>query len=57
MLEFNRNLQVTTINYLEQALKPGGYIALGIKEHSLDDHMKNQFTIYNEKESIYKKKL
>jgi chemotaxis protein methyltransferase CheR len=57
LLNFNRTLQVKVVNNLIDSLKPGGFLVLGVKERLVDDANRELFTIFNLKESIYKKKI
>ncbi len=56
LLNFNRTLQVKVLNNLTNGLMPGGLLILGVKESLPDGANKDLFTIFNLKESIYKKK-
>jgi chemotaxis protein methyltransferase CheR len=56
LLNFNRTLQVEVVNNLINSLKTGGYLVLGVKERLVDDANRELFSIFNIKESIYKKK-
>lgn len=55
MLYYNSTLKIESLKKLHSALKPGGFLALGIKE-SLDyPGWERDFSIVSESERIYKK--
>ena len=55
MLYYNPSLKIDALKILNTALKPGGYIAIGIKE-SLDfPAWEQEYIVVSESERIYKK--
>ena len=56
LLNFSKSLQVTVIGNLINSLKTGGFLVFGVKEKLVNDENRELFTIFNVKESIYKKK-
>ena len=57
MLYFNPQLKNEVLRKLDTVLKPGGYIAVGIKESVDHPSWENSYTLISESERIYKKKL
>ena len=55
-LYYNHRLSELYFETLFQKLKPGGFLAIGIKEY-LPESVANKMTIVNETEKIYKKPL
>ncbi len=55
LLRYNKNKQVEVVENLIKSLKPRGFLILGVKESLVDDANRELFTIFNLKESIYKK--
>ena len=56
LLNYKKNLQLQVTKGLIDSLKTGAFLTLGIKERLEDDKNRALFTIFNKKESIYKKK-
>ena len=55
LLNFKKHLQLQVTKGLIDSLKTGAFLTLGIKERLEDDKNRELFTIFNRKESIYKK--
>jgi len=55
-LYYNHNLSEQYFETLFQKLKPGGFLAIGIKEH-LPESVANKMIVVNETEKVYKKSL
>lgn len=53
---FNQLLTDRSINAMYNALVPGGYLILGIKESLENTNSNNKFAVVNESDQIYKKK-
>jgi len=57
MLYFNPQLKIEVLKKLESVLKPGGYMAVGIKESVDHPGWEHGFSLISDSERIYKKKL
>jgi chemotaxis protein methyltransferase CheR len=57
MLYFNPQLKIEALKKLDTALKPGGYIAVGIKETLDYPSWEEEYSVFSESERIYKKIL
>jgi chemotaxis protein methyltransferase CheR len=57
IIYFNQILQDKILNSIHNSIIPGGYLILGAKETLENSNSTNKFTITNESEKIYKKKL
>ncbi len=55
MLYYNPQLKIEALKKLDTALKPGGYIAVGIKESFDYPSWEQDYTIVSESEKIYRK--
>ncbi len=56
LLRYNKKKQADVAQNLIKSLKSRGFLILGVKESLVDDANRELFTIFNLKESIYKKK-
>lgn len=56
LLNFNKNLQVEVVDNLIRSLKTGGFLVLGVKEKLVNEANRELFTVFNLRESVYKKK-
>jgi chemotaxis protein methyltransferase CheR len=56
IIYFNQILQDKVLNKIQDALVPGGYLVLGVKESLENTNANNKFTVTNDAEKIYKKK-
>jgi chemotaxis protein methyltransferase CheR len=56
MLYFNPQLKIDVLKKLDSVLKPGGYIAVGIKESIDHPAWEQNYSIISESERIYKKR-
>jgi len=56
MIYFNQVLQYKTIKNIYQAMSPGGYFVIGIQETLNQFYGLSEFAVFNENESIYKRK-
>jgi chemotaxis protein methyltransferase CheR len=54
LLNYSRNVQKEIINNFSQMIKNGGFLAIGIKEKLVGRANGELFTVFNEKEQIYK---
>jgi len=57
LIYFNQLLQDKTLNAVHGSMVPGGYLALGAKETLENTNSSNKFTVVNDAEKIYKKKV
>jgi chemotaxis protein methyltransferase CheR len=57
LLYFNPQLKIEVLKKLDAVLKPGGYIAVGVKESVDHPAWEQNFSLISESERIYKKKL
>jgi len=57
MLYFNPQLKIEVLKKLDSVLKPGGYIAVGVKESVDYPAWEQNYSLISESERIYKKKL
>jgi chemotaxis protein methyltransferase CheR len=57
LIYFNQLLQDKTLNAVHSSLAPGGYLVLGAKETLENTNSNNKFTVVNDSEKIYKKKV
>jgi chemotaxis protein methyltransferase CheR len=57
MLYFNPQLKIEVLRKLDSVLKPGGYIAVGIKESIDHPSWEQNYSIISESERIYKKRV
>ena len=53
----NHFLQERNLQTITNCLTPGGFLALGIKETIENTNTNNKFTVFNENEKLYKRKL
>lgn len=57
LIYFNQLLQDKSLNAVHNSLAPGGYLVLGAKETLENTNSNNKFTVVNDSEKIYKKKV
>ena len=57
LIYFNQILQDKALNAIHNSLAPGGYLALGAKETLENTNSNNKFTVINDAEKIYRKKV
>jgi chemotaxis protein methyltransferase CheR len=57
LLYFNPQLKIEVLKKLDSVLKPGGYIAVGVKESVDHPSWEQSYSLVSESERIYKKKL
>lgn len=57
LIYFNQVLQDKCLNAIHTSLVPGGYLVLGTKETLENTNSSNKFTVVNDAEKIYKKKV
>jgi chemotaxis protein methyltransferase CheR len=57
MIYFNQILQDKILNTIHNSIIPGGFLVLGAKETLENSNSTNKYTITNESEKIYKKKI
>jgi len=57
MLYYNPQLKIDALKKIDSALKPGGFIAIGIKETLEYPAWEEDYTLFSESEKIYKKIL
>ncbi|MDX9769956.1 MAG: CheR family methyltransferase [Tenuifilaceae bacterium] len=57
LIYFNQLLQDKTLTAVHGSMVPGGYLALGAKETLENTNSSNKFTVVNDAEKIYKKKV
>ena len=57
LIYFNQTLQDKTLQVIYESLMPGAYLSIGVKETLENTNSNNKFTVVNESEKIYKKKV
>jgi chemotaxis protein methyltransferase CheR len=57
MLYYNPQLKIEVLKKLDSVLKPGGYIAVGVRESVDHPAWEQNYSLISESERIYKKKL
>lgn len=57
LIYYNQIHQDKALNVIQNSLSPGGYLALGTKESLENTNASNKFTVVNDAEKIYKKKV
>jgi chemotaxis protein methyltransferase CheR len=57
LLYFNPQLKIDVLKKLDSVLKPGGFIAVGVKESLDHPGWEQNYSLISESERIYKKKL